>query len=154
MTKANKDVFVYVFRWVAYVIAPIILGWYYYGTALLNGLWIEPSLFFVFTAAVCNAVMDTLSHHFDKSLFRGLNKQYWDASISWKNKYIDGEPSKGRRLFPVQISDGWHLFKTIMLISWGLAVVTYVPNFAWYWDLLIVGVVYNCYFSLFYKNIF
>jgi hypothetical protein len=58
---------------------------------------------FILLAAICNAVMDTITHHWDASIFKQLrNGMWWDPSISWKNKYVDRDPKLGfRKLFHI-----------------------------------------------------
>ena len=44
---------------------------------------------------ISEAVMDTLQFHFYKSKFSKFKKQlFWDPTISWKNKYKNGDPKK------------------------------------------------------------
>lgn len=130
---------------------------------------IYTSLIFIILAAICNAVMDTSVHHFHTSKFNTLNPYFWDGEISWKNKYIDGDPSKGRVKWyfgvnkPVQITDAFHFFKMLMITFICLSVITFdkcavlfgceysVLNF-----LVILGVygtIWNTVFSLFYNKI-
>lgn len=117
------------------------------------------SLFLIALAAGCNAVMDICSHKFTTSIFKKLNPLWWDATISWKNKYINATPALGlRKLFwrinyPVQLTDAWHLFKTLMIVLLCLAIVFYKPMFIWWADVLILGTVWNCTFSLFYNKV-
>ena len=120
-------------------------------------------------ASVCNAVMDTLAHHYSTSAFKDLDNRFWNAAVSWKNKYInyDGGDKRLKKWFwiinkPVQLSDGWHLFKTLMIIFIILAVVFHknvdcfiTVNTCWNGliQLFIFGVVWNITFSLFYNHI-
>lgn len=116
------------------------------------------SLLLLSLASACNAVMDICSHKFSISIFKNLTPQWWDAAISWKNKYINATPDLGlRKLFwrinyPVQLTDAWHLFKTIMIVLICLAIVFYKQMFNWWVDILILGTVWNCTFSLFYNK--
>lgn len=73
-------------------------------------------LFFIISG-MCEAVMDTLQFHYESSyFFKFKNRLFWDPSVSWKNKYKDGDPTNGERFFLsktllVGLTDGWHLFK-------------------------------------------
>jgi len=78
------------------------------------------TIILVMFAAALNAVMDTLAHHYSTSIFKGLDKQYWDPSISWKNKY-DVKGIWGM----TQLSDGWHVAKTLMIVYIMLAIVSF-----------------------------
>jgi len=82
------------------------------------------------------AVMWTLQFRFSESIFRNLNKNYWNPAFSWMNKwsvskslkeYIENPNSgKGER-FPgsstifVWLTDAFHLFQFIFLNSLILA---------------------------------
>jgi hypothetical protein len=54
-------------------------------------------------AAICNSVMDSVAHHFPNSVFKQRKAIFWDPSISWKNKYNDGDPSKGHKTIKIKI---------------------------------------------------
>jgi len=120
----------------------------------------------IILAAICNSVMDICSHKYQQSIFywKYFNDQFWDATISWKNKYYLGKVSNGRRKvrigylqfnYPVQITDAWHLFKTIMIFAFIGAIATCpTQNIKESLFVFIVGgIIYNCTFSLFYKLI-
>lgn len=57
----------------------------------------------VFLAAMCNAVMDTCVHHYNRSVFAKWSKDesYWNGEISWMNKYVNGNPMRGRRTYKI-----------------------------------------------------
>ena len=131
------------------------------------------SFIFIILAAICNAFMDTSVHHYYSSIFTKLNPLWWNGEISWKNKYNnvltgDGGRKKCKILFfnvnkPVQITDAFHFFKTLMIIFICLSVVTYNKycmfigcHLTWYNFLImlsIYGVLWNVSFSLFYNKI-
>lgn len=79
-------------------------------------------------AAACNAVMDVLAFKFKTSVFKDLNPDWWNPSISWRNKYKDKNPNKGER-FPGSttalsfITDAWHLFQFLSNSFLALSVV-------------------------------
>jgi hypothetical protein len=64
---------------------------------------------------IFDAAKDTLSHHYSQSIFTTMNSQFWDASVSWCNKWSDCEAGKER--FPLSssalvfLTDGWHFCK-------------------------------------------
>jgi hypothetical protein len=118
-------------------------------------------------AAICNAVMDVCSHHFEGSIFnsRMFNACWWKTEYSWTNKYILHNPKNGRRrwfygllLVPVQITDSFHFFKMLMIIFLACSVgfaynVTHNPGLI----LLVIGfygLCWNVWFSLFYNKVF
>lgn len=136
------------------------------------------TLILVAIAAVCNAVMDICAHKFEKSIFcfryektefHTKWNEFFNTYWSWRNKYENKTPSLGRRKikvlgvyvnYPVQLTDSFHLFKSVMIVCWAFAVVFYHP-FVYYstptvnllTDVLILGTTWNITFSLFYKHI-
>lgn len=119
------------------------------------------SCIFIILAAICNAVMDTCQHHYEQSIFTKYNQQFWDAKVSWKNKYVDWDNGDKRRVkilggrfnLPVSFTDSWHLFKRLMLIFIALAVVTIYKNTFFLFDLALVLVFWNATFHLFYHTL-
>ena len=67
-----------------------------------------------FASGVCYGIHETVVHH-PSRIPEGWNKQWWDASESWRNKYKDGDPEAGPA-FPgsrgalVWTTDAKHLF--------------------------------------------
>jgi hypothetical protein len=112
------------------------------------------SIIFICLAAISNAVMDNIKDHWYKSVFNSkrFNRQWWDPELGWQNKYkvIDIDGYYIRNNIPVQVSDAWHLFKSLMIIFLCASIVTYKPLFG-LWDILIFGTVWNATFSLFYN---
>lgn len=126
-------------------------------------------------SAQMDAVMDTLWHHYDKSIFRDMDRMFWDPKISWRNKYVDHKLSEGRIKWeivgisinkPVQISDGWHIAKTIKIVC--LMSATTLAYFAQVVPVLednrdsfvlfialltVLGTIRNSVFSLFYDKL-
>ena len=122
------------------------------------------SLLFIILAAICNAVMDTCSHHYYKSIFTRYSDLYWNADRSWLNKYIDRSPKKGfRKIFlefnyPVFLTDAWHLFKSLMIVFIILSILTFESNcvIAWYGYIVLFvmyGILWNITFNLFYNHL-
>lgn len=129
------------------------------------------SLIFLILAAICNAVMDTSVHHYSKSVFSKLNPLWWNGEISWQNKYDPKDGTKRKKwkiLFfsvnkPVQITDAFHFFKTLMITFICLSVATFDKcqaligcEYTWYSFLIVVGIygtLWNVGFSLFYDKI-
>ncbi len=91
-------------------------------------LSLSPAVLF-FAAGICNSVMDTLAYHFSSSVFSlKSNPQFWNPELSWINKYRNGDPGQGAKFFGsttflVWTQDGWHLFKSGMLLFLFLGVV-------------------------------
>jgi hypothetical protein len=119
------------------------------------------SILFVILASICNAIMDVCSFHYSNSIFNKLNPKYWNPEISWKNKYIDCDPTKGMRKiffglldYPVFLTDAWHLFKSLMIIFLVTAIVLYKPLFSQLIDFVSMGIMWNFTFNFFYNVIF
>jgi hypothetical protein len=107
------------------------------------------SLIFFIIAAACSAFMDTLAHRHPKSIFQKFKKGFWSDAFeeSWKEKYVDWDSGDrslrklfpnfksrfkilnwiGKINYPVQITDGWHLFKTIMIFAICISIVSFKP---------------------------
>ena len=128
-------------------------------------LYFTLSLLCVALAAACNAVMDTATHHFSSSILPQTD--FWNAETSWRLKYVQGNPEFGRArwLFgycqkPVQITDAWHLFKTMMIIfvcaAMAFGASADVPYFNRWTEKGVIfalsGMVWNTVFSLFYDK--
>ena len=118
------------------------------------------SYILIILASICNAIMDVISFHYDNSIFNKLNRKFWDASISWKNKYVDYDKGDKRRkkLLGINIApaftDAWHFFKSLMIVLIVLAVVMYNPLFGKIIDFFAIGLIWNLCFGLFYNVIF
>ena len=99
------------------------------------------SLTLIVLAAICNAVMDILENeNFSSSIFRNLNPKWWYKRESWKY---------AKKVFGWKY-DGWHVFKSLMIINIMLAIVLYHPILG-FLDFFLFGLVWNSVFSLSYK---
>lgn len=128
------------------------------------------SIFFFILAAVCNSLMDKILFHWYKFRWKDkLNPQYWNPAISWKNKYIDGNPQKALKYkgllgFLANFLDAWHLFKMIMIISFSLSVICFPIAFKFcifknYWLngllwLIVLGAAWNIPFNYCFHKVF
>lgn len=62
------------------------------------------------------AIADTLAHHYSTSIFSKYNPKYFDPSISWLNKYVDNDATKGINKWKFQpLTDAWHLSNSLMI---------------------------------------
>jgi divalent metal cation (Fe/Co/Zn/Cd) transporter len=111
------------------------------------------SIVFLMCASACNAVMDTLSHHYYVSIFSRLNPKFWDPAVSW-------EFAKKIKYTKYKV-DAWHLFKSLMIIFICLSVLVMARSQApithhiigWIIDLVVYGCVWNLVFNYFYNHI-
>jgi hypothetical protein len=124
--------------------------------------WLVGGMACVIAAAVCEGVMDTLQFHYTYSVFwQFSNKQFWDPTISWRNKYRAADPLAGPR-FPgsttifVGLTDAWHLFKLLRNMFMTLAVFLLLSAFiSMSWAILyavLYRVVYGIIFTISYRN--
>jgi hypothetical protein len=115
------------------------------------------SIIFIVLAAICNAVMDKITHHWDRSIFKQLkNSVWWNPSISWKNKYVNRDYKNPIKkiifgLFDKPFTDAWHTFKSLMIVFLCLAICTY--KFYSYFDFIILGTIWNLTFNLLYNKV-
>lgn len=94
-------------------------------------------LILVAIAGLAHAAKDSFSHHYHSSLWRVLwikRELKFFRDDSWKNKYIDDNPLKGRKKFlygmanvPVALTDLFHAAQSVQLWSLLVAVVVYFP---------------------------
>ena len=116
------------------------------------------TIIFITLAAFFNALMDTLTFHYESSIFADYPKlkQFFDGYLSWRNKYKNGNPLDGRKFFGsttflVWLTDGWHLFKCAMLLCFAIAIVYYKPLINPVVDILILytwfGIVFEFFFA-------
>jgi hypothetical protein len=115
-------------------------------------------------AAMFDAGKDSITHHYNTSFAHALSldEGFWNPSQSWLNKYVDRDPSKGRRkinllLFeldvPAAFTDGWHLLKSVSILFLILCPLVLLPGkfghkiiyFA------ILAVCWNVSFNIFYS---
>ena len=120
-------------------------------------------------SSICNSVMDTITHHYDTSIFKDIkNRAWWDPNKSWRNKYLFLNPQYGRVKWkvlgflinkPVQITDAFHFFKMWMIIlfcgSIVCALYACITLVWWHFPLFLLGygTTWNMVFSLFYDKI-
>jgi len=89
----------------------------------------------IFVSGMVEGTTETLVFHYKygfKKVFPDASDQFWDPSISWRNKYKNGQPSQGE-LFPgskdflVAFTDGYHLTRMTKLML-DMGAVTYCAN--------------------------
>lgn len=102
------------------------------------------SYILIILAASCNAVMDILENeNFSSSVFRNLDPKWWYKRESWKY---------AKRVFGWKY-DGWHVFKSAMIILLVAAIVLYRPVLSPWVDFLLMGGIWNATFSFTYKKL-
>ena len=107
----------------------------------------------LYFAGLCEAAMDTLAHHYEQSIFKKMNPNYWNPAVSGANKWKNGDRAQGERFFLsstllVGVTEGWHLFKMArtLLLFGAIAVVT-----GWITALLMMCTFKGA-FTLYYKT--
>jgi len=119
------------------------------------------TLIFIFLAAICNAIMDVITYRFNLSIFSKFVQLKWyiDPSVSWRNKYKNGDPNQGP-IFPFStsilcaITDLWHLTKSIMLVLLYVGITCYVPIINPVLDVILYYIVFGVTFELFWSILF
>ena len=121
------------------------------------------TIILIMIASICNAIQDILAHHHSISIFGKYKKGFWSDATqeSWKEKYIDwdgGNRNRKKWIFglfnlPVQFTDAWHLFKSLMVVLFVLAIVLYKPFFGILIDFFVLGAIWNLEFLSFYNKI-
>jgi hypothetical protein len=101
------------------------------------------SYIFLALASVCNATMDTLTHHFNYSIFKNKKEEFWNPNESWK--YVNFLP------FTKYRADAWHLLKSSMIVFM-CASICFANNFTIY-DFICLGILWNLTFNLFYNHL-
>jgi hypothetical protein len=114
---------------------------------------------FLILAAIFKAIFDTLQFHYYESIFSKLSQGWWNPEISWKNKWKDGDNTKGEKFFGsssflVMFTDAWHFFQHMMLACFMLSIVCYNNIFNVYIDFLIYYIIFTIIFELFFTYIF
>ena len=117
------------------------------------------SVLFLSLAALSNAGMDSIQHHYKTSFANNLDEQFWNPEISWKNKYINHDPTQGRIMWlflkkPVIFTDGWHLIKAFMILFIVLSILVWIKG-KWYLKFIYVlagGLIWGTSFELFYNK--
>jgi hypothetical protein len=105
------------------------------------------SALFICLAGFSKAVADTLTHHFETSVFKNKDRRFWDPAISWKYaRYLK---------FTRYKIDAWHLANSGMIISFCTAVATNCihDHLHWLLRLIIAGTLFNLSFNLFYNKL-
>jgi hypothetical protein len=119
--------------------------------------WI--SIVLMIFAGIWNSVMDVLKTRYNTSIFSSWKNQTWlKPSLSWRNKWKDGDRSKGEKFFGsstflVWITDFWHLAKMLMLLGVAFSIVMYQPIVAWWIDWFILYCSFTIPFELFYSKV-
>lgn len=104
-------------------------------------------IIFLILACICNSIMDTLAHHYEKSIFNNFNPKWWNPNISWynhknNNKYIEFMLST----VLIYITDAWHFFK-ILTILFSLLFAMTDPNLSLCWYLIIWGIIFEVFYN-------
>ena len=126
------------------------------------------SILFLSLAGICNAIMDSILFHWDKSIFKGSKLEWWaNPKVSYKNKWKnhsnseDGEKFPGSSTIFVFITDLWHFAQSFMITFFVLGVLFYdsivvikgYPLVSLLIDFVILKGVFSLTFELFWSKI-
>ena len=113
------------------------------------------ALILIFISGCFEGFMDVLQFHYPKfeKKHKKADRLFWDAEISWANKYDENFKPKffGSTTFFVSLTDGWHLFK--MLRNVFLFSSLYFIELIWWFPILCYGI-NRMGFNLIYKIIY
>ncbi len=97
--------------------------------------------------------MDTLQFHFSNSIFsKKTNQIFWNPEISWRNKYLWGDPKMGPKFIfsttlLVSLTDAWHLFKLIRNILLFLSITAAGSLIEYGWKIFIIGILCRLFYG-------
>ena len=126
------------------------------------------SILFLSLAGICNAIMDSILFHWDKSIFKGSKLEWWaNPEVSYKNKWKnhsnseDGEKFPGSSTIFVWVTDLWHFAQSFMITFFVLGVLFYdgivvikgYPLVSLLIDFVILKGVFSLTFELFWGKI-
>ena len=103
---------------------------------------------------IFKAISDTLVHHYSKSIFSHYNPKFFDPSISWLNKYVDRDVTKGidkRKFQP--LTDAWHLSNSLMISSFILLPFVVPSNSHGIYGYIVAGLINVLSFNLLYNHL-
>ena len=122
------------------------------------------SIIFIMLAAISFAVVDVLSHHFPRSIFKKLRPQWWNPKKSWKNAYINWDRGRRNKKLLYMTSDASNTFTYIGIVFFMLAIVLPSPYISECLlnrglgvllpDVIILFFVYLLTYLLFYRVVF
>ena len=104
---------------------------------------IPVALILIPLASMCKSVADTVDHHYDTSVFKRMNPNFWNRDVS---------SEKANRIGGYKL-DAWHISLSMMVVLMIAAVVFHKPVLPWYWELAIGWPLWNLPFNLFYNKI-
>ena len=122
------------------------------------------SIIFLILAGFFNSIMDIIVHKWNISIFSKIKNekllQFINPKLSWTNKwknndYKQGEKFIGSSTVFVMFTDLWHLCQFLMIISFIVSTIFYIPIM----DNSILNIIvhylaFTLSFNLFYYKIF
>jgi len=113
---------------------------------------ISSLIFLSLVLGITKSIQDKLLFHFDNSVFKRLGN-WWNPKESWKNKWKEGDKSKGERFFLsstwlVSLTDAWHFFGLIRNFSIFLIIALLVD-----WKFIFFYLLFASTFHLFFTYI-
>jgi isocitrate dehydrogenase len=121
------------------------------------------NILIIVLAAGFKAMADKLTHHYNQSIFWKKPDMFWNPELSWRNKYVNGDPAQGLEKINVlglkvpvftPLTDAWHMANSAMICLLLLLPIVYIPQLPYGLDYIAAGVIYNTSFNLFYHKIF
>lgn len=123
------------------------------------------SILLIILAAIANSCMDMNFNDYDNSIFSNtikFNPNFWNPTISYKNKWKDGIKANGEKFllsstYLVFLTDSWHMFKFLFLNLIIAAIIFYQPIIHIYFKLFnfniyyIDFIIFNCIWGIIFE---
>jgi hypothetical protein len=73
-----------------------------------------------FVSGMMDGTIESINYHYHngfKTRYKNANDQFWNPELSWKNKYLNGDPKNGPKFYGsttslVFTTDAYHLLRT------------------------------------------
>jgi hypothetical protein len=110
---------------------------------------------FIWIGGLSESIQDNIINKFDQTIFNTdkYNRQFWDPSVSWKNKYVEGSKLKKwwYKNTGVIVTDAWHLFKSIHTISFYLlSIISIISSLLIFDNKIYIGLFFSISFLISY----
>lgn len=126
------------------------------------------SILFFILAGMSNAIMDKISFHWDRSIFKGTKFEQWaNPKVSYKNKWknksnsLDGEKFPGSSTIFVWTTDLWHFAQSFMITFFVLGALFYdgvfsiegFPILSLIIDYVLLKIAFSISFEIFWRKV-
>ena len=103
------------------------------------------SVIAILLVAIFKACADTMTHHYNTSVFKHLDFRFWNAEESYK--YAKMIPYTKYRW------DGWHIANSLWIITVVVGMHFHTTLLVWYLEIPLYGVIFTLTFNAFYNKV-